>query len=85
MKYEAVYLHELMDGFHAARVIGSWVGFYNRERPHSALAGKPPAEAYTAGPPVEMIDNAGALPTFPQPQPQQQDMINEMAREILAA
>ncbi|MGH6811460.1 MAG: integrase core domain-containing protein [Methylocella sp.] len=58
-----VYLHELMDGFHAERVIGSWVGFYNRERPHSALPDKTPAEAYTAGPPVEMMDNTGALPT----------------------
>ena len=28
LKYEAVYLHELTDGFHAERVIGEWIGFY---------------------------------------------------------
>ena len=29
LKYEAVYLHELTDGFRAERVIGDWIGFYN--------------------------------------------------------
>ena len=33
LKYEAVYLHELTDGFKAERVIGEWIGFYNTERP----------------------------------------------------
>jgi len=46
LKYEAVYLHELTDGFKAERVIGEWIDFYNTERPHSALAGRTPAEAY---------------------------------------
>ena len=31
LSYEAVYLHELTDGFHAERVIGEWIGFYNTE------------------------------------------------------
>jgi putative transposase len=44
LKYEAVYLHELGDGFKAERVIGAWIEFYNTERPHSALAGRTPAE-----------------------------------------
>ena len=43
LKYEAVYLHELTDGFHAERVIGEWIGFYNTERPHSSLDGQTPA------------------------------------------
>jgi len=30
--------------FHARRVIGDWIDFYNGERPHSALAGRTPAE-----------------------------------------
>ena len=34
LKYEAVYLHELTDGFVAERVIGEWFNFYNTERPH---------------------------------------------------
>ena len=76
LKYEAVYLHELTDGFVAERVIGEWIGFYNAERPHSALAGQTPAEAYWAGRPVDMMDKADALPTSPQAQQPQQDMIN---------
>ena len=81
LKYEAVYLHELADGFRAERVIGEWIDFYNTERPHSALAGQTPAEAYQAGRPVDMMDKPDGLPTFPPAQQQQQDMINR----ILAA
>ncbi|MEZ5826694.1 MAG: hypothetical protein R3C97_18790 [Geminicoccaceae bacterium] len=29
LKYEAVYLVEMTDGFHAERVIGEWLDFYN--------------------------------------------------------
>ena len=39
LKYVAVYLRELADGFEARRVIGEWIDFYNTERPHSALGG----------------------------------------------
>ena len=46
LKYEAVYLHELTDGFEAERVIGAWMTFYTDVRPHSALGGRTPAEAY---------------------------------------
>ena len=76
LKYEAVYLHELTDGFKAERVIGEWIDFYNTERPHSALAGQTPAEAYGAGQPVDMMDKPDGLPTSPQAQQQQQDVIN---------
>ena len=81
LKYEAVYLHELTDGFKADRVITEWIDFYNTVRPHSALAGRTPAEAYGVGQPVDMMDNASALPTTPPAQQQQQDVINR----ILAA
>ncbi len=77
LKYEAVYLHDLTDGFHAERVIGEWIDFHNTERPHSALAGQTPAEAYGAEPPVDMMDKAHALPTSPQAQQPQQDVINK--------
>ena len=76
LKYEAVYLHDLTDGFTAERVIGDWIDFYNTARPHSALAGRTPAEAYGTGRPVDMMDKAIALPTSPQAQHQQQDVIN---------
>ena len=82
LKYEAVHLHELTDGFHAERVISDWIEFYNTERPHSALAGQTPAEAYgVGGRPVDMMDKARALPISPQIEQQQQNMINR----ILAA
>jgi len=82
LKYEAVYLHELADGFEAERVIGEWIGFYNTERPHSALAGRTPAEAYRDDRPVDMMDKPlRALPTSPQAQQQQGDQV----KKILAA
>ena len=46
LKYEAVYLHELADGFVAEQVISEWMTFYSDVRPHSALGGRTPAEAY---------------------------------------
>jgi putative transposase len=86
LKYEAVYLHEMTDGFAAERVISEWIDFYNRSRPHSTLGGRTPAEAYGARRPVDMMDNADALPTSPQAQ-QQQDGFNKLGRmnEVLAA
>ena len=44
LKYEAVYLHELADGFVAEQVISEWMTFYSDARPHSALGGRTPAE-----------------------------------------
>jgi putative transposase len=75
LKYEAVYLHEMTDGFAAERVIGEWIAFYNTERPHSALDGSTPAEAYATKRPVDMMDKARALPTSPQA-PQQQKALD---------
>ena len=46
LKYEAVYLRELQDGFEAQRVLAEWIEFYNEVRPHSALDGRTPAAAY---------------------------------------
>ena len=45
LKYGAVYLQEIADGFAARRLIAEWMDFYNRERPHSALGGRTPWEA----------------------------------------
>ncbi len=83
LKYEAVYLHEIADGFAARRVIGQWIGFYNTERPHSALGGRTPAEAYRGDTPVDMMDKPlRALTTYPQAQQQQQ---KDRSKRILAA
>ena len=45
-KQEAVYLHELQDGFQAKRVIKDWIEFYNSERPHTALDKRSPDDAF---------------------------------------
>lgn len=46
LKYEAVYLQDIADGFAAQRVIDEWMHFYNHQRPHSALGKATPDEAY---------------------------------------
>jgi len=66
LKHEAVYLHELTDGFIAEQVIGKWIEFYNSERFHSSLDGKTPVEAYWDHRPVDMIHKLDGLPTSPQ-------------------
>jgi putative transposase len=45
LKYEAVYLQELVDGFAAREVISEWLAFYNHVRPHAALGGRTPWQA----------------------------------------
>ena len=37
LKQEAVYLHEINDGFQVKKIIDNWIEFYNSERPHTAL------------------------------------------------
>ena len=46
LKYECVYLHAFATGSKARAGIGSWISSYNGSRPHSALDGRTPAEAY---------------------------------------
>jgi putative transposase len=74
LKYEAVYLHELSDGFRAQKVISRWVAFYNSRRPHSALGGATPAEAYDRGLPAESRKKTS--PSLPAPL-QHQDEVNK--------
>jgi len=49
LKYECVYLHAFETGSEARRGIGAWIGYYNRERPHSGIGGLTPNEAYGTG------------------------------------
>jgi putative transposase len=64
--------------------IAGWFAFYNDLRPHQALANRTPMAIWRDGvagarvPAVDMtlllrisLDNAGALPTSPQPQQHQ--------------
>jgi putative transposase len=61
LKYEAVYLHELTDGFKAKRVIDDWPNFYNGERPHSSFGGRTPAEVYGTTHHIHRLHNSNKM------------------------
>ena len=83
LKYEAVYLHEIADGFAAWRLIRDWIRFYNAERPHTSLGGRTPAEAYRGEMPADMMDKPlRDVTTSLQAQQQQQE---DRVKGVLAA
>src|SRR5271154_6089776 len=77
IKYEEVHLKVYVDGREARAGIGFWMTFYNFRRPHQAMNNQMPMAVWRAGMdrieaaarPVDMplrLDNANALPTYPQ-------------------
>jgi putative transposase len=80
LKYEDIYLKGYADGHEAKAGIASWLAFYNTRRPHQGLGNRAPMAVWRAGATGELgetavdmslrLDNAVALPTYPQP-PQQ--------------
>ena len=83
--WEEFLVRAQFDSFESAgERIRLWVKHYNHRRPHQALANRTPMTVWRDGVTgtlgeraVDMtlrLDNAGALPTCPQPQ-QQQKMI----------
>src|SRR6202521_511022 len=77
IKYEEVHLKAYADGREARAGIGAWMAFYNERRPHQAMDNRMPMAVWRAGidaieaaaRPVDMplrLDNANALPTYPQ-------------------
>ena len=46
LKYECVYLHAFETGSELRAGLSRWIAYYNARRPHSALAGCTPDEAY---------------------------------------
>ena len=82
LKHEDIYLKGYADGYEARAGIGAWMAFYNGRRPHQALGNRTPMAVWQDGmagtlgnTAVDMtlrLDNAGALPTCPQPPQQQQ-------------
>jgi putative transposase len=46
LKYECVYIHAFETGSELRAGLTRWIGYYNADRPHSALAGRTPDEAY---------------------------------------
>jgi putative transposase len=73
-----VYLKGYADGREAHAGIASWLAFYNAQRPDQALANRTPMALGRAGTrgerALDMMDNARALPTCPQPQQQNQQL-----------
>ena len=52
LKYECVYLHAFETGSDLRAGLASWIDYYNGHRPHSALGGKTPNEAYDGSAPA---------------------------------
>jgi len=46
LKYECVYLHAFKTGSELRAGLTRWITYYNHHRPHSALGGRTPDEAY---------------------------------------
>ncbi|MFT9071712.1 IS3 family transposase [Gluconobacter potus] len=54
LKYECVYLHAFETGSELRAGLAKWIGHYNSRRPHSALAGRTPDEAYHGSAPTPL-------------------------------
>jgi putative transposase len=46
LKYECVYLQAFETGSEVRTGLARWIGYYNAERPHTALGGRTPDEVY---------------------------------------
>jgi putative transposase len=85
LKYEEVFIKAYGSVAEARRDIGSWLAFYNDERPHQALDYRTPREVFVGTPAAcGHVDNASAslrsapaLPTCPQAQQQQEKDSND--------
>lgn len=79
LKHEHIYLKGYADSREARAGIGAWIAFYNAQRSHQALGNRTPIAVWCAGvsgdigEAVDMtllvprsLDNAAALPTYPQ-------------------
>jgi len=84
IKYEEVHLKAYANGREARAGIDSWMTFYNFRRPHQAMNNQTPMAVWRAGMDkieaaaraVDMplrLDNANALPTYPQRKQKQQE------------
>ena len=85
LKYEEVHLKAYADGGEARAGLSAWVSFYNTRRPHQALGNQAPMTVWRAGATGDLpgnavdmtlrLDDAGASPTCPQRQQQQQSIL----------
>lgn len=54
-KYECVFLSAFETGSEARNRIGSWIDYYNRQRPHSTFRGRTPHEVYATAQMTEQL------------------------------
>jgi putative transposase len=72
LKYEDLFLKGYADGREAKEGLASWMAFHNEKRLHQALGYRAPMAVWRDGmAAMDMMDNAGALTTSPQPMQQQ--------------
>ena len=81
LKYEEVYLKAYASVAEARRSLGTWLGFYNDERPHQSLDYQTPREVFE-GVACEYVDNisaslrdAAVLPTYSQAHHQEKELV----------
>jgi len=65
LKYECVYIHAFETGSELRAGLTRWIGYYNTDRPHSALAGATPDEAYET---IEAPPYPGLAPDRAKPE-----------------
>jgi putative transposase len=81
LKYEEVFIKAYVSPAEARRGIGSWLAFYNDERPHQALGYLTPRAVFDGVAACGYMDNAAvslrctlALPTYPQAHQQKESI-----------
>lgn len=72
LKYEEVFIKAYGSIAEARRGIGSWISFYNDERPHRALNYRTPSEVFAQAKAYGHMDNARGVDHMPTVEQQQQ-------------
>jgi putative transposase len=73
LKYEEIYIKAYASVPEARRGIGDWLSVYSNERLPQALGYRSPCEVFQARVSCGYVDNASALPKYPQAHHQQQE------------
>lgn len=64
LKYECIYIHAFETGTDLRHGLGTWISYYNADRPHSALGGATPNEAYSK---IDAHPDPGLTPDQAEP------------------
>jgi putative transposase len=63
-KYECIYLHSIMDGWHLKRLTEEYIHFYNSEGLRQSLQYQTPLDHYHLQPPRALYDRAFGNPDW---------------------